>query len=438
MNITSLFLCLSFVVIINCNLAQTDNAVHTQSEVGSSGASSESPLRLKGDETISSSSSNLISFDVPDNSSFESSSEIEDDLVDTSSDDVSDGIVNEYCLEKSTIGRDAIGVGDCSEEVGAFFNGNDCEAIRGCRCEGEDCEELFNDVDHCYFLMDSYKCVDLFDDPYCWGYGEKYMLEDTIPTMPYDSKCRSKRLVCGDEGVFFKVDPLPCVSCIASDGYEVFEEETYFDGCETYKCTLEGELELIENQNITCGIDRVTYPDACSNSGLIFHEGDCSLSENFEQLSKIIMDQGRSSNPAYKVAAPIMLKQTVSIQQPFEHHHYQLIVIFDHKKQTVTIKKEDDVDSDIGNSGVVVIFTESFGSSVYNEFKQAYNSGDIYYENSECNQLNTCSNRYSVEFIYNSEEEEFSVLADIPGEKDARLIKKEFLDLMQEYIDKSE
>ncbi|MGL1901618.1 MAG: hypothetical protein OCC49_05750 [Fibrobacterales bacterium] len=436
MRITPILISISLIAFINCNFVHNDENTSTQVENSSSDTVNESSSHFLPDDIILDSSDDLIS---SDHGSSESSSEPDDESSSTPIDRNSDTEMNEYCKPK-----DAVAVGDCSEEFGAKFNGTDCELVTGCSCEGEDCDDLYNDLDHCYFYMDYQECGYLFEESYCWAYGEKFLVEDTVPTASWSSRCRADRLVCGEEGDFYKTDPEPCVMCTAPDGAEVYEEETYFDGCETYTCTLEGTLELIENDNITCGVDRVTYPDACSNPGLLLHEGDCNLSDDFEQLSQIVISSLYDdvlvsfSQPT----SPMVFKQTVSIQPPFEEHRYFYYITFNHSKHTVTIKKEDEVESNVIDEGTFILFDKEYGASAYTVFESAYRDGDIFHANTQCEEDSDCDSRYFVEFLYididTDTDEGLIIYADY-FDKDVRiLINEEFLQLMQEYIEKSE
>ena len=44
---------------------------------------------------------------------------------------------------------DVVGVGPCDAVLGFAWTGQGCEAISGCECEGDDCDELFEHADEC-------------------------------------------------------------------------------------------------------------------------------------------------------------------------------------------------------------------------------------------------------------------------------------------------
>lgn len=61
------------------------------------------------------------------------------------------------CILGRCTAQRARGVGDCDESLGVRWNGAGCEELRGCECEGEECDSLYASVASCETLNE--ECV---------------------------------------------------------------------------------------------------------------------------------------------------------------------------------------------------------------------------------------------------------------------------------------
>lgn len=72
------------------------------------------------------------------------------------------GCVDARCAFNDGIPQDAAGQGECSEVLGYAYNGWTCLELRGCECQGTDCEHIYANWNSC--LWNYIICLDVICD----------------------------------------------------------------------------------------------------------------------------------------------------------------------------------------------------------------------------------------------------------------------------------